>query len=472
MTKLGYTVKFKKTVLASLLGLGLAQSCFALEALTDESLSEATGEGVAFLPENFKMVFQKADDALTLESKSQTKLIANWADRSLDTGLIRIIPVGPLTPVATAAGAKKADIFIYGLALSNTMSKNVDGTNIADINSRFSNVGVSSGTETNPWVLSVDTKSVSNFAGTPKSLSYLQLEAPLARVNYQPPNSSTIKLGLWGDIFARNEATAGSISTVNPITGAPTDAKGLEEKLRVQMIANGLLLEGSQIRLFQTLDGAVTGTGGLSSTYNNTLGAGLLLRLNTHHNGDGGTWADKVLRISTRETAGTAKDLKTPAIDGGAAASFDGTEGLYIYSPNINLVLGSIYQPLIIDTPDGKNLTLEVTRIPNQAAVYNKIYTDYGNLDSTTYTGSTCNVRYCGKTESFGGVNYQGTAATHSSISIGKVAFSNNDRIMNADKASTTSGIVMRGTGADVNLGSAVIDGLLIQHFKMTTTGL
>ena len=43
---------------------------------------------------------------------------------------------------------------------------------------------------------------------------------------------------------------------------------------------------------------------------------------------------------------------------------------------------------------------------------------------------------------------------------------------MNADKASTTSGIVMKGTGADVNLGSAVIDGLLIQHFKMTTTGL
>lgn len=457
MTKLGYTVKFKKTVLASLLGLGLAQSCFALEALTDESLSEATGEGVAFLPEDFKMVFQKAEDSV---ANPQT----NWTDRTKDTGLIRIIPVGPLTTVATAAGAKKADIFLYGLALSR---------NDNNVSTRFSNLGVSSGTETNPWVLSVDTKNVPNFAGTPKDLSYLQLEAPLAQVGVQPLNPATIKLGLWGDIFARDQAVADT--GIDPTTGAPKPTTGtnpFNEKLRVQMIANGLLLQGSQIRLFQTLDGAVTGTGGLSSTYNNTLGAGLLLRLNTHHNGDGGTWADKVLRISTRETAGTTKDLKTPAIDGGAAASFDGTEGLYIYSPNINLVLGSIYQPLIIDTPDGKNLTLEVTRIPNQAAVYNKIYTDYGNLDSTTYTGSTCNVRYCGKTESLGGVNYQGTTATHSSISIGKVAFSNNDRIMNADKTSTTSGIVMRGTGADVNLGSAVIDGLLIQHFKMTTTGL
>ncbi|QOW45246.1 MULTISPECIES: hypothetical protein [Acinetobacter] len=456
MTKLGYTVNLKKTVLASLLGLGLSQSCFALEALTDESLSEATGEGVAFLPENFKMVFQKAEDNVANPQ-------ASWGDRTKDTGLIRIIPVGPLTSVATNAGAKKADIFLYGLALSQ---------NDNNVTTRFSNVGVSSGTEKNPWILSVDTKNVPNFAGTSKDLSYLQLEAPLAQVGIQPLNTQTIKLGLWGDIFARNQTTAGSTSAVNPDTGAPIDSKGLEEKLRVQMIANGLLLEGSQIRLFQTLDGATTGTGGLSSTYNNTLGAGLLLRLNTHFNADGGTWADKVLRISTRETTGAAKDLKTPAIDGGAAAVFDTNEGLYIYSPNINLVLGSIYQPLIIDTPDGKNLSLELTRIPNQAAVYNKIYTDYGNLDSTTYTGSTCNVRYCGTTVSIGGTNYQGTTATHSSISIGKVAFSNNDRIMNADKASTTSGIVMKGTGADVNLGSAVIDGLLIQHFKMTTTGL
>ncbi|MFW1859299.1 hypothetical protein [Acinetobacter defluvii] len=457
MTKLGYTVKLKKTVLASLLGLTLSHTCFALEALTDEGLSESTGEGIAFLPQDLKMVFQKSEDGLV---NAQT----NWADRTKDTGLIRIIPVGPLTTVAANAGAKKADIFLYGLALSK---------NDNNVTTRFSNEGVASGTETNPWVLSVDTKSVPNFAGTAKDLSFLQLEAPLARVGFQPSNSSTIKLGVWGDVFARNQSVIGSNSTINPVTGAPINGAGLEEKLRFQMIANGLLLDGSQVRVFQTLDGA-TNAGGLSTSYNNTLGLGLLLRLNTHHNAEGGTWPDKVLRISTRETTGTTKDLTTPAINGGNAATFENTEGVYIYSPNINLVLGSIYQPLIIDTPDGKNLSLEVTRIPNQSAVYSKIYTDYGNLDSTTYTGSTCNVRYCGsETKTYNGLAYQGTNATHSSISIGKVAFSNNDRLMNADKTSTTSGIVMRGGAAgDVNLGSAVIDGLLIQHFKITTTGL
>ena len=47
MTTLNYTVYFKKTVLASFIGLCLSQSCSALETLSDESLSDTTGEGMA-----------------------------------------------------------------------------------------------------------------------------------------------------------------------------------------------------------------------------------------------------------------------------------------------------------------------------------------------------------------------------------------------------------------------------------------
>ncbi|AWL28248.1 hypothetical protein DJ533_06485 [Acinetobacter defluvii] len=465
MTKLGYTVKFKKTLLASLLGLSLSQTCFALEALTDENLSESTGEGIAFLPENFKMVFQKAEDSVA-DPK------ASWGDRTKDTGLIRIIPVGPLTSVAANAGAKKADIFIYGLALSQ-----------ADLetNSRFNNTadprdatksGVNLGTETNPWILNVVTATVPDFAGlsTSNNLSYLQLEAPLA-LQSQPIRYDTMKLGLWGDLFARNQTVAAP--PLNFLTGAPSTLAGLDEKLRFQMIANGLYLDGSKLRVFQTLDGA-TNTGGMSTSYNKTLGLGLLLRLNTHYLSDsGGNNDDKVLRISTRETTGTTKDLTTPAISGTGAAQFSDKEGLYIYSPNINLVLGSIYQPLIVDTPDGKNLSLEVTRIPNQASVYKNIYTDYSGTD-TTYKGSTCNVRYCGSDiTSINNIAYQGSNATHSSIAIGKVGFSADNKSLIADRSINATGIVMKGgaTG-DVNLGSAAIDGLLIQHFKISTTGL
>ena len=50
MTKLNYTVKFHKTVLATVIGLCLSQNCFALKELTDEKLSDTTGEGIALLP--------------------------------------------------------------------------------------------------------------------------------------------------------------------------------------------------------------------------------------------------------------------------------------------------------------------------------------------------------------------------------------------------------------------------------------
>ncbi|MFX6540507.1 hypothetical protein ABTG54_20765, partial [Acinetobacter baumannii] len=52
MTTLNYTVGFQKTVLASLIGLCLSQSSFALEELSDAGLSETTGEGIAILPQN------------------------------------------------------------------------------------------------------------------------------------------------------------------------------------------------------------------------------------------------------------------------------------------------------------------------------------------------------------------------------------------------------------------------------------
>ncbi|WP_416378514.1 hypothetical protein, partial [Acinetobacter sp. Colony158] len=47
MTAMTYTVNFKKTVLASVIGLFLSQSCFALQEISDEKLSETTGEGIA-----------------------------------------------------------------------------------------------------------------------------------------------------------------------------------------------------------------------------------------------------------------------------------------------------------------------------------------------------------------------------------------------------------------------------------------
>lgn len=463
-----------KTVLASTLAIAMTQTCFALEALSDQSLSEATGEGIAILPQNFKAVFQQAQDSLTNAQNTAT-----MADRLRDTGFVRIIPVGPLSATATAAGAKKADVFLYGLALSQSN---------ADVNSRFSNIGVNIGSETNPILIRVDSTNGINYSGTTKPLSYLNVETPLMRVDGVVDPTNRMKLGLWTDIFTRSSTLAAPVVASK---GAPADLTGLEQRLRLQVVANGINLDGSGLKLFQTLDGALAA--GLPSSYNNTLGLNALIRINTdftpnttiirsgENNTNGTGDPNKVLRVSTAESTGGVCSgnacLTTPAISGGNAPTFNANEGLYLYSPNINLVLGSIYQPLIFGT-DGNNLVIELTRIPNVPAIYQQIYTRYADTDPTASTtlfkGSTCNVKVCGSnTATLAGVTYQGNNATHSSISFGTVNINATTNQMTADRTANAIGVAFKGPSNNtVNLGSVAIDGLLIQHLKITTTGL
>ena len=462
-----HTTILRKTMLTSMLSLCCTYS-FALEALSDQALSNSTGEGIAILPENFKMVFQTAEDGLTA-AQNQSRL----ANRNYDTGFIRFIPVGPLSETAKTAGAKKADVFLYGLALSASDS---------NLNSRFSNLGFNWGQETNPWVFSVKSISttanrvVYDFAGVAQDFSYLSLEAPYVldgAANTATDNN--MKLGLWGDFFARNPLVAAPVDAKN---GAPANLNGLDQRLRLQLVANGLSLNGSNLKLFQTLGGAASSS--LPTSYDNTLGLAALIRLNTNDNPSTATEdTSKAIRISTAESLATDinNDLTTPAISKTAAPNFNANDGVYLYSPNINLVLGSVYQPLIVDTAaDGQNFVIELTRIPNKANVYQQIYTDYTALASGTtsaYKGSTCNVQYCGDVISMG-QTYQGNTATHSSISIGTVGFTDSsNRFLKADTSNNAVGVsFVTPTGTKTNLGSAAIDGVLIQHLKITTTGL
>lgn len=462
-----HTTILRKTMLTSMLSLCCTYS-FALEALSDQALSNSTGEGIAILPENFKMVFQTAEDGLTA-AQNQSRL----GNRNYDTGFIRFIPVGPLSETAKTAGAKKADVFLYGLALSASDN---------NLNSRFSNLGFNWGQETNPWVFSVKSISTTanrvmyDFAGVAQDFSYLSLEAPYVldgAANTATDNN--MKLGLWGDFFARNPLVAAPVDAKN---GAPANLNGLDQRLRLQLVANGLSLNGSNLKLFQTLGGAASSS--LPTSYNNTLGLAALIRLNTNDNPSTATEdTSKALRISTAEalTTDISNDLTTPAISKTAAPNFNANDGVYLYSPNINLVLGSVYQPLIVDTAaDGQNFVIELTRIPNKANVYQQIYTDYTALASGTtsaYKGSTCNVQYCGDVISMG-QTYQGNTATHSSISIGTVGFTDSsNRFLKADTSNNAVGVsFVTPTGTKTNLGSAAIDGVLIQHLKITTTGL
>ncbi|WP_180062435.1 hypothetical protein [Acinetobacter sp. YH12120] len=360
----------------------------------------------------------------------------------------------------------KADVFIYGLALSKSDNS---------LSSRYSNQGFNWGSADNPWLFRAGTEKVKQFKNVEKDVGYLALEAPLATTT-ATESDNNIKLGFWTDIFSRQ---LNSSAEVDPSTGAPKSGLDKEHRLRTQFVANGLSLNGSQTRLFQTLDSD-------NPNHHQTLGMASLLRLNTNDNPANLSFTDsnldsKGIRISTAAKSDTLDGTAvTPAINGSLAPVFHDTEGLYLYSPNINLVLGNMYQPFVVGS-EGNNIVLEVTRIPNVPEIYNKIYQNYedgkgGYLGSTAFTGSTCNVVSCG-TPLKANVNdsaamYQGRNATHSSIAIGTVERLPNNMLRAKDHTDAT-GVVFKGVdGTAKNLGSVAIDGVLIQHLKFKTTGL
>jgi len=520
-----HTVFFKKTFLACFIGLSFIQSAFALQELSDDGLSQTTGEGIAILPTNTFMVFRGAGADETLNTI--------LTDRSKDIGYIHYLPVGGLTSTSqdtnkdgyvsngTTIGGSirpidhsvgKADLYVYGLALSKNASNDSNSRLDSGMTSGIANAAITSwGTASNPWLFKTTTaKNVPNFSASNCTgasdascqVTFLNLEAPLYETTI--PTSSAngsdaynLKLALWADAFVRDQSKAeGDINQFNLGENFGQTVTGRANRLRLQGVWNGFGVNGSNLQVFQTLKGA-TNANGMSSFYNNTLGLSGILRFNS---GTGTTASDsKVLRLSTREcgsgnpngcTTGTAQGLlASPAIAGSGATTapnFSPNEGVFIYNLNTNLVLGSLYQPLVLGS-DGKNFSLELARIPNKASIYTKIYTRYAgdSGDSgVTYYGSTCNVFVCGTsalagyqggspTSDYSALASNATLPTHSSISIGSVTQGANNLLI-ADKSASAVGISFgkSGTSGAVNMGSAVIDGLLIQHMKITTTGL
>ncbi|MFV5482177.1 hypothetical protein [Acinetobacter towneri] len=415
----------------------------------------------------------------TVETVTQERLdyegdkIANTAATNAIKEL-ELLAVNTATQAAKEAAAQtsvgslrtKADVFIYGLALSKSDNS---------LSSRYSNQGFNWGSADNPWLFRAGTEKVKQFKNVEKEVGYLALEAPLATIA-ATESDNNIKLGFWTDIFSRQ---LNSSAEVDPSTGAPKSGLDKEHRLRTQFVANGLSLNGSQTRLFQTLDSD-------NPNHHQTLGMASLVRLNTNDNPanlsiDDANLDSKGIRISTAAKSdaldGTAV---TPAIDRSLAPVFHDTEGLYLYSPNINLVLGNMYQPFVVGS-EGNNIVLEVTRIPNVPEIYNKIYQNYedgkgGYLGATAFTGATCNVVSCGTSLKASATDstamYQGRNATHSSIAIGTVERLPNNMLRAKDHDKAT-GVVFKGIdGTTKNLGSVAIDGVLIQHLKFKTTGL
>ena len=436
-----------------------------------------------------KAEIDKAKESAELRAKyNATQLAEDAAKKATQAIYAAIIADAERKALAAANDSPvkslktKADVFLYGLALSKSDKS---------LSTRYSNEGFDWGTPDNPWLFRAGHEKVKQFKNVEKDLGYLALEAPLAPVK-GTADDNNIKLGFWTDIFARS---LDSDNYVDPATGAPTSGLELDQRLRAQVVANGLSLNGSQVRLFQTAESD-------NPDHNKTLGLAALIRINTNDDPSKLSKLDSDLNARGIRISSAVENenntIVTPALAKGTAAPiFEAQEGLYLYSPNINLVLGNMYQPFVMGS-EGNNIILEVTRIPNVAQIYNKIYQNYKNsnykpndpaynakyglteyLGTSSLEGSTCNVYTCGTeikaNESDTVALYQGRNATHSSISIGTV-----DRLpgnlLEANKGENATGIMFKSTatnGSDFkNFGSAVIDGVLIQHLKIKTTGL
>lgn len=314
------------------------QVASALESLDDDTMSGVTGEGIAFLPENFAMVMRGTNTA-TLDATSGLYLenINNiLTDRTKDTGYIRYIPVGALTPAASAAGAGKGDIFLYGLALSRA-----DGNS----NSRLSSTDpliTAWGTSDNPWLYKVQTEnSVPTFGATGTGdVTYLAFEAPLYHQTLPTTRATgsdayNLKLALWADAFVRDPNVVENMAA----TGTQFDVGGAgrANRLRLQGVWDGFSINGSEIKVFQTLNGAVTGTNGMDNFYNNTLGLTGVLRFNSG--------ATNNLRATHTYTAGS-RTIESYTVTWNGA-TFNGSANY----TNTSGVSGGSASPTCINTP-------------------------------------------------------------------------------------------------------------------------
>ncbi len=498
--KKGFTDRVQPVLLIAKLALICSpHAVFAMESLSDEELSNSNAGALGLLPENFS--FQ-----------------LNGADGTPGTGYARLIPVGPnpYQTITSASGVdgelsgslgtfyKKADAYLYGLALSQSQkslgeqrditSTQSGGGAVADndLYERYARPIDSFGSADNPFVIGVRGKPVVTYAGVEQNSAQLFIEAPKFDSSVYDPASGAsaaeqsaynLKLGLWTDLFSIDDSQI------------ENGTDGLLERLRLNVVWDGLSINGSHLSLFQTAGNST------NPDYNQTMGISGLIRINS---GDGaavraqvvdntsplftistygGTDLDdpsnnegRYLINTTQEGAklrqgttswtpqfssvlsvGTAEmssndltTLNTPAL-GGAAPNFDPTEGLKLYNVNVNFPLAQSYQPLIVGSADdASNLKVELARIPDVDLVYRRKYQRYalnpyeqmtglgsagsGDTGSQAYFGSTCNFYKCEGLASF-------LPATHGSITIGSTQYDPVTNLLRADASQEAIGV-------------------------------
>jgi len=426
-----------------------------------------------------------------------------------------------LSPIGPTASGNKTDLYLYGLSLSqndNATVNAISGTNDSvgsavptaagnpakAHNALFntSGAGINWGLSNDPFTLLVNSKNAVGLDGTTLvTVPYLQISAPTTVTTTAGPSfsSNNIRLGAWLNIMQYS----GTNAAPNYLTNNSSNTGGTfaGPALQLQAIWDGFGINGTQINLYPTPACPSGGCAAASTQLADTLGFSGVLRFNTQPTG--------VLRLSVNESA---------------IGQFDPYEGVYIQGLHTNLPLGNLnYQPLVLSATNVlsggntvPNVTLELGHIPDQAAAYQQFYISYGsNGDGTgtavagllTPDAGNCNASKCLASATHGSITigdvYLNTTASNVTPSytltlnnasntggnptaggtqnVTNVVVPGGSDALFTNKGSTSitdatvSGITFKApgvAGATVNLGTASISGLMLNHLKMTLTGL
>ncbi len=422
-----------------------AGSSHAMTEIPENDLGAVTGEGLAFALEDMR--FQMAPTSYIQQTGSD--------------------PKPPTTFV-------RGDLRWYGLAISNATAAGVGWSGEACASGLSCPMSMSVvadlAAHDNPYLIRVFEYTAFNYQNVSSSRTVLELLGPSQTDKY--------RWAFWGEIF------------VNPSSGTcATNASSPNCFLQSQTIINGRPTAaaqtggatlGSVLRLFQTDNSA-----------DNTLGL-------TYHSRLSGDF-----RFSLSQAAGSPNAQQSvPLFANGAS---DGAApGLKFRNVSAYLPLGQLhYQAIVLDdiVPGGTgaagngNFVIELTQVPNQTNVYSDFYSlNAGCASSAGATGENC------------GYNRTRPARyyeTHGYVQWGTITAGsgNNTATAATNRANTTDGIMFTAASgttftasanrpainpggnpgaapnysaagiSHVNVGDAYIEGMLIQHLKITSLG-
>tara|TARA_R110002073_G_scaffold25832_1_gene85068 strand:- start:9858 stop:11246 length:1389 start_codon:yes stop_codon:yes gene_type:complete len=457
------TRRIGASFLAFSLAFTLPTGAYALAEITDVEMSDVTGTGLAFVFDDFSM-------------------------RQAPTSYIELIGSQPTTQAA-AAGWQRGDPRYYGLSMTSGSTSGTDwfgngctGDALAcPLGSGDGDFGIDAFASVyDPFVLRVFEYQGFDYQGTWRTGSSGANAMPTILEFKGPTNSDTWRWSFWGELEIGRTAGVDAIGTCNDsAAGCGAGANFLQSQT---------IIHGKPVVSGTTWLGLDAGGNDLG--YQTGASRPAILRLmKTLNNNDptlGVSYQSALsgdFRFSVQQTAASSDELHV-------VPDFDDGEGLHFRNVEAFLPLGTLhYQALTFSgvseygydasdnlvklaapTQNG-NFTIELTSIPNNSNIYNHFY--------------------CGSTSGGCALDSGGSIASPNPNTHGYVRWGNWTQINGTtpinpngasgvgafdlpDATSTANGIYYSdGTGASgvTNLGISRIEGMLIQHLKITTLG-